>query len=1111
MAAVKLQISIVSAKGLYNADGFLAGKSDPYVICEVPGQPEMKIKTPIIDNCLDPVWDFTDYMDGFMDGDVLEFQVWDSDTFPKPDQLLGKAALAGADFLAQGGCEGELTLEDSKTDASLFIRIHVLETVQGGLAEGYSNEEAQGMAMQGEGEGYVQEEYAAEGEAYAGEAAQAQEGGSVEAMAQSRPQTLHINIMRACGLPNMDGILAGKSDPYCMCLVPGKHKLKKFQTKTINNNLDPVWNHTGKIEGFEAGDSLEFQVWDQDSFPKPDQLLGKVTLSPQDFANNPAGIQGLLQLTGSSGGECGELEVKIQVDGGSSVTASAGGAQAVQPGLSSQVRPGRPSLGHAEALAGARMVRLKVTVFSANGLYNADGFLAGKSDPYCLCIIREKPKQKFKTKTVNNCLDPVWNHLSTFTGFIVGDSLEFQLWDSDTFPKPDQLLGKAALATADFFPAGFQGELLLSESKAAEATVHVRVEVLPDSTTGLSGAVNTSTTTPLVAPVISGASAAGAGGYASGQGYTISGGQPMTISSGQYVSGQAYTVVSTNWQKPVPVQLQMVSQVASAAFDQMDRNHDGVISRTEFAQALDVTSQTVAPVPTKVEYAAPAATYAVPGQAVRTTYAASAGTYGTYSAASTGPIPTYSSAATGPIATISSASAAASSGKVRLRITVFGAKGLYNADGFLAGKSDPYCICLVPEKPKLKFKTKIVNNCLEPTWNHLSSFGGFTVGDSVEFQIWDSDTFPKPDQLLGKVVLTSGEFMSGFQGELVLKESKAPNATVSVRIEVQADTAATTMSGTATGGALTGQATAVEPVATQTYATQQYAQYATSAPVYQAPTTTIMQAPAAATYTQTPAATATYAQAPVTTAVTTAAEPVAAATPAYTRMAAPAPVTYAAEPVATAAPPNVTYAAAPATYTVASPTYAMPSAATVVSQELSGNYKVASTSLSAAASVSATGASTAVQAPVTYTAPAAAAAAASSTLLRPAPQVTTTSPVTTYSMPTTTYAAAPAEPVAATYRVPSSSYQIPAGAARMAATAAATPAASSYKVPAASALSSGVTYAQQSRPVTYAAAPAMTYSTAVPTIASGPSSFFDRADTNHDGVLSRTEFAKALR
>jgi len=122
--AARLQITVESASNLYNSDGVLAGKSDPYVIVEVPGQAGMKLQTEVISNELNPVWNFVGEISGFYDDDVLHFTVWDKDTFPKPDDFLGKAELTAQDFYPHG-FHGELMLADSKTQATLTVMIVV--------------------------------------------------------------------------------------------------------------------------------------------------------------------------------------------------------------------------------------------------------------------------------------------------------------------------------------------------------------------------------------------------------------------------------------------------------------------------------------------------------------------------------------------------------------------------------------------------------------------------------------------------------------------------------------------------------------------------------------------------------------------------------------------------------------------------------------------------------------------------------------------------------------------------------------------------------------------------------------------------------------------------
>jgi len=307
MASARLQITVEGATNLYNADGFLAGKSDPYVIVEVPGQEGMKFQTPVISNNLNPVWNYTGEIAGFMDGDMLQFTVMDKDTWPKPDQLLGKALLGASDFYPNG-FHSEIQLEESKTNATLAIMVSIVGCDELGMEQN-----AAGMMTVEEG---AQQMVGYEGQLQPGIAQPGMAVGGGGMMMASGEQTLLVSIINAQGLYNADGFLAGKSDPYCICLVPEKPDLK-FQTAVISNCLDPEWNHTGRIEGFQAGDSLEFQVWDSDTFPKPDQLLGKVLLQSQDFFANPEGLQGVVQLTGGlSGDENGTLEICIQPETG---------------------------------------------------------------------------------------------------------------------------------------------------------------------------------------------------------------------------------------------------------------------------------------------------------------------------------------------------------------------------------------------------------------------------------------------------------------------------------------------------------------------------------------------------------------------------------------------------------------------------------------------------------------------------------------------------------------------------------------------------------------------------------------------------------------------------
>jgi len=119
--AAKLTIKIMGARGLRNADWFPgAGASDCFCKVKVVGaappaegeEETCLMKTQTINNTLTPIWQEEQEIEGYNDGDSLEFSVWDEDTAKAPD-LLGKVVLKKEDF-AESGFNGELKLEESK-------------------------------------------------------------------------------------------------------------------------------------------------------------------------------------------------------------------------------------------------------------------------------------------------------------------------------------------------------------------------------------------------------------------------------------------------------------------------------------------------------------------------------------------------------------------------------------------------------------------------------------------------------------------------------------------------------------------------------------------------------------------------------------------------------------------------------------------------------------------------------------------------------------------------------------------------------------------------------------------------------------------------------------
>jgi len=118
-----------------------------------------------------------------------------------------------------------------------------------------------------------------------------------------------IVIVGARGLRNADWSFSGanKSDPYTICRIVGKNDFQ-IRTRTIDDALDPVWNHKEVMKNWEPGDDLIFQVFDKD-FGKRDESLGTFTLLSSEFDRH--GFDGDLRLRETGGPARSYLKVRI--------------------------------------------------------------------------------------------------------------------------------------------------------------------------------------------------------------------------------------------------------------------------------------------------------------------------------------------------------------------------------------------------------------------------------------------------------------------------------------------------------------------------------------------------------------------------------------------------------------------------------------------------------------------------------------------------------------------------------------------------------------------------------------------------------------------------------
>ena len=92
---------------------------------------------------------------------------------------------------------------------------------------------------------------------------------------------LSILIKKATGIKNMDGWGLGKSDPYVILELDGN---RICRSKTIEDNLNPVWNQPVVLQLCSSYRELKFTIYDEDNCSK-DDAIGTVIVPTESFAN----------------------------------------------------------------------------------------------------------------------------------------------------------------------------------------------------------------------------------------------------------------------------------------------------------------------------------------------------------------------------------------------------------------------------------------------------------------------------------------------------------------------------------------------------------------------------------------------------------------------------------------------------------------------------------------------------------------------------------------------------------------------------------------------------------------------------------------------------------
>ncbi|XP_030955785.1 synaptotagmin-4 isoform X1 [Quercus lobata] len=294
--------------------------------------------------------------------------------------------------------------------------------------------------------------------------------------------TLEVKLVQAKDLLNKD--LVGKSDPYAVVFVrPLRDRMKT--SKTINNELNPVWNeHFQFIVEDASSQKLTVRVYDNEGV-QASELIGCAQVPLKVL--EPGKVKDVwlklvkdleVQRDTKYRGQV-QLELLYCPIGTESSFTNPFDPEYSMTALEKALKSGTDGtevggLGkntlHKKSKVIVRGV-LSVTVISAEDLPVVD--LMGKADPYVILTMK-KSETKARTRVLNNNLNPAWNQ--TFD-FVVEDALHEMLiaevWDHDTFGK-DKIGSVVMTLTRVILEGEFQGSFQIDGAKSGKLNLHLK-------------------------------------------------------------------------------------------------------------------------------------------------------------------------------------------------------------------------------------------------------------------------------------------------------------------------------------------------------------------------------------------------------------------------------------------------------------------------------------------------------------------------------------------------------------------------------------------------------------------------------------------------------------
>ncbi|XP_026660235.2 synaptotagmin-5-like isoform X3 [Phoenix dactylifera] len=294
---------------------------------------------------------------------------------------------------------------------------------------------------------------------------------------------LEVKLVQARSLANKD--IIGKSDPYAVLYVrPLRDRMKT--SKTINNDLNPIWNeHYEFIVEDASTQHLTVKIYDDEGI-QPSELIGCAQVRLKDL--QPGKVKDIwLKLVKDleiqrDRKERGQVHLELLycpfgmeneflnpfVSQSFSMTSLEKALKSGVNGTDAAVTDRTASLRKKDVII--RGV-LSVTVISAEDLPAMD--VMGKADPFVVLSMK-KLETKNKTRVVNESLNPIWNQ--TFD-FVVEDGLHdmliLEVYDHDTFGK--DYIGRCIMTLTRVIMEGeFTESFPLEGAKSGRLNLHLK-------------------------------------------------------------------------------------------------------------------------------------------------------------------------------------------------------------------------------------------------------------------------------------------------------------------------------------------------------------------------------------------------------------------------------------------------------------------------------------------------------------------------------------------------------------------------------------------------------------------------------------------------------------